>query len=139
MPLFNIRLTLARCPEVPNGDPSHYYEFRAPLDSLGHLDRAQWPMFRQFCVVSKYDHSVIAEKGLLLHTRNGKWVFSYKSGETDDETIFRLSSHVFVPGEYVSITEHDGVQRTFQVESVAPWHPTTVEGVKAARWPSART
>ncbi|MBY0511460.1 MAG: hypothetical protein K2P94_15075 [Rhodospirillaceae bacterium] len=138
MPLFNIRLTLARSPEAPNGDSSHAYEFRAPLDKTGHLDRTQWPLNRQFCVVAKHQHGVVVEKGLLLHTRNGKWVFSYKSGESDDETIFRLSSHVFIPGEYVSITEHDGVQRTFQIESVESWHPTGVEGVKAARWPSAR-
>jgi hypothetical protein len=139
MPLFNIHLALARSAEAPNGDPSHFYEFRAPLDSTGHLDHAQWPHCRQFCVVGKYERGVIAEKGLLLHTRNGKWVFSYKSGESDDETVFRLSSHVFKPGEYVSITEHDGVQRTFHVDSVDPWHLATVEGVKAARWPSGRT
>lgn len=138
MPLFNIHLSLARSSQAPHGDPNHYYEFRAPLDKAGHLDQSQWPQSRQFCVVAKHEQGIATEKGLLLNTGGGKWVFSYRAGDADDESIFRLSSHVFMAGEYVSITEHDGVQRTFHVDSVEPWHPTTIEGVKAARWPSTR-
>ena len=36
----------------------------------------------------------------------------------DDEPIFKFDRHSFVPGEYVSITEHDGVTRPFRVISV---------------------
>lgn len=135
MPLKTIRLSLARSPEFPNGNPAHSYEFRAPLDDGGHLDRAGWLQQHQFCTVKKFDRGIEVESGLLLHTRGGKWVFSYRTGDADDETIFRLSSHVFVPGEYVSITEHDGVQRTFQIESVEVWQPNPHDNVEVARWP----
>ena len=37
----------------------------------------------------------------------------------DDESGYRFGAHAFAPGEYVSITEHDGVQRTFKVVSAA--------------------
>jgi hypothetical protein len=47
-------------------------------------------------------------------------VFSYEIGEQDDEPIFRFDRHAFVEGEYVSITEHDGVTRPFRVASVRP-------------------
>ena len=30
----------------------------------------------------------------------------------------KFDRHRFVPGEYVSITEHDGVQRTFFIKAV---------------------
>ena len=32
-----------------------------------------------------------------------------------DEPIFRFGEHVFNEGEYVTITEHDGVARPFRV------------------------
>jgi hypothetical protein len=28
---------------------------------------------------------------------------------------FKFDRHYFVPGEYVSVTEHDGVMRTFRI------------------------
>ena len=58
------------------------------------------------------------ETGLLSHSASG-WLFDYDpDAEDDDEPLFRLDDHVFKDGEYVSVTEHDGVQRTFQVVSV---------------------
>jgi hypothetical protein len=33
---------------------------------------------------------------------------------------FGFDRHCFVEGEYVSITEHDGVQRTFRVTEAVP-------------------
>jgi hypothetical protein len=32
--------------------------------------------------------------------------------------VFRFDTHVFREGEYVSITEHDGVTRPFKIVSV---------------------
>jgi hypothetical protein len=135
MSLKTIHISLARSPEFPNGNLAHAYEFRAPLDEDGRLDLTGWPQNHHFCTVKKFDRGVEVEEGLLLHTRNGNWIFSYKNGEDDDESIFRLSSHKFVPGEYLAITEHDGVQRTFQIDSVENWHPNPAESVNVARWP----
>ena len=123
MTLKLIRLELARTKDHPEGDPGHAYEFRAPLDASGHLDQAAWPTVKELCVVRHFEKGNEQEKGLLVRTAGGKWVFSYAPGEDDDEAIFRFSSHAFKPGEYVSITEHDGQQRAFRVVSVSEWHP----------------
>jgi hypothetical protein len=129
MSLKSIRLELARGPDAPSGDPGHGYVFRAPLDSAGHLDEEDWPDVRDFCVVRRLERGDEVERGMLLRTRGGRWVFSYAPGTDDDEPIFRLSSHHFAPGAYVSITEHDGVQRTFRVATVEPWRaaPSNLE------------
>ena len=58
------------------------------------------------------------EVGQLVHHPKYGWAFSYEPGEDDKEPIFRFGSHVFKKGEYVSIREHDGVERTFRVVSV---------------------
>jgi hypothetical protein len=125
MTLKQIRLELARTPEHPQGDPGHAYEFRAPLDSEGRLDHAAWPAARQLCTVRRIERGVEVEKGLLLRTKAGRWAFSYAPGADDDEPIFKFSTHVFKDGEYVSITEHDGAQRTFRVARVTDWRPRT--------------
>ena len=48
------------------------------------------------------------------------WAVSYVPGEADDEPLYRLEGHQLTRGEYVSITERDGVTRTFQVAGVRP-------------------
>jgi hypothetical protein len=40
--------------------------------------------------------------------------------EEEEEPIFRFDRHRFAIGDYVSVTEHDGVQRTFRVAEVLP-------------------
>ena len=54
--------------------------------------------------------------------RGDDWTFGCAGmSEDDEEPIFRFDHHRFVAGEYVSITEHDGVQRTFRVAEVVPF------------------
>ncbi len=118
--LQKIRLELARTKESPDGDPRHGYELVAPLDKDGHLDGKAWPSVRQLCSVRRFVPDDIDEHGLLIHSRGKQWAFSYEIGEEDDEPIYRLADHRFAIGEYVSITEHDGVTRPFKVVSVAP-------------------
>jgi len=120
MSLKTISLELARSPGQPEGDPEHGYVFRAPLDENGYLDLARWPSEKQLCIVRRVSGGKTVEIGQLIHS-GGKWAFSYARGRADDENLFRLSTHKFTPGEYVSITEHDGVQRTFKVVSVDDW------------------
>ena len=123
MNLKSIRLELARSTQHPQGDAQHAYVFRAPLDPSGHLDADAWQAQRELCTVHRFDGGHEVETGTLRRSRGGRWVFSYLPGPDDDEPIFRLSKHVFSPGEYVTITEHDGVERTFKVVSVEDWHP----------------
>ncbi|MEQ8164986.1 MAG: hypothetical protein RIC93_02785 [Alphaproteobacteria bacterium] len=118
--LKRIRLELARMEGFPEGSHNHGYEFVAPLQEDGHLDMDGWREYRQVCSVHRFWGDEEPETGILLHTPGGKWVFSYEIGEEDDEPIFRFDRHAFVTGEYVSITEHDGVTRPFRVVSVNP-------------------
>jgi hypothetical protein len=116
--LYRTRLELARTSEFPEGNPNCGYEFVAPLDAQGHFDATAWHKAKGRCVVRRFWVGADDETGLLIHTRGKRWAFSYAPGEDDDEPIFKFDRHVMKPGEYVSITEHDGVTRAFRVVSV---------------------
>ncbi|MDP2332215.1 MAG: hypothetical protein Q8M19_16125 [Reyranella sp.] len=118
MSLKRIRLELARTPDHPEGSPRHGYEFMAPLDAGGHLVPADWQKAKDACTVRRFWAGADDEHGRLIHRRDGKWAFSYAPGDDDDEPIFRFDKHVFRQGEYVSVTEHDGVTRPFKVIDV---------------------
>lgn len=117
MTLKVIRLELARTKDHPEGDPNHWYIFHAPLTADGHLDATKFKEVADLCSAVKSSPEDGTETGRLIHTRGG-WAFSYAAGTDDDEPVFRLGSHVFRPGEYVTITEHDETARPFRVVSV---------------------
>jgi len=119
MSLKKIRLELARTSEYPDGHPGCGYEFTAPLDRNGHLDASDWSRVEEACTVRRFWLHGEDEHGHLQHHRN-RWVFSYRRGDEDDEPIFRLDKHAFTVGEYVSVTEHDGMSRPFRIVAVAP-------------------
>ena len=119
MSLKRIHLELARGKEFPEGSRAHGYDFIAPLDDAGHLQAEIWLQEREHCRVRRFWAGAPDEIGLLVHKRGGTWAFDYNpSSSDDDEPGFKFDRHYFLPGEYVSITEHDGVQRTFRVVSV---------------------
>ncbi|MDX2102043.1 MAG: hypothetical protein EAZ99_11990 [Alphaproteobacteria bacterium] len=117
MTLATIRLELARNPGFPDGSADHGYELHAPLTADGHLDLDAYPALRKRCTVRRFwaGHE---EHGVLHRTANHAWAFSYAEGEDDDEAIFKLEQHRFVPGDYVTIKEHDGGAMTFKVTQV---------------------
>lgn len=125
MSLKRIRLELARTPEFPEGSNRHGYEFVAPLDAAGHLVAADWAKAKEACMVRRFWAGDADEHGKLIHRRDGKWAFSYAPGDDDDEPIFRFDKHVFLKGEYVSVTEHDGETRPFKVVDVRAAVTTT--------------
>lgn len=86
MSMKRIRLELARDHELPEGSRDRGYEFMAPLDENGQLLADEWRTTRERCRV-----------------------------KNDDEPGFKFDRHHFIPGEYVSVTEHDGVLRTFRI------------------------
>ena len=58
------------------------------------------------------------EQGTLRHVGLG-WHFHYDGQDVDDdEPLFKLDRHSIVENEYLSVTEHDGVLRTFRVVQV---------------------
>ena len=119
MTLKRIRLELARDHDFPEGSRDRGYEFAAPLDPEGRLAAVEWKKVRDRCSVQRFWPGVPTELGRLVHKRGGAWAFDYDpSRDSDDETGFKLSSHRFLPGEYVSFKEHDGVMRTFRVAAV---------------------
>ena len=120
MGLKRIRLELARTPEFPQGNPDHGYEFVAPMTDDGHIDAIAWKEVKDRCEVTRFWGQGEFESGMLRHVGGG-WRFDYKAkDDSDDEPFFKLDRHALTEGAYVSITEHDGVQRPFRVVSVMP-------------------
>lgn len=117
MSLKKIHLELARTPQFPEGNPACGYEFRAPLDADGRLDSGEWAKVRNACTVRRFWQRADDAHGQLHHDRN-RWAFSFRAGDDDDEPIFRFDKHAFKVGEYVSVTEHDGITRPFRVVAV---------------------
>jgi hypothetical protein len=123
MTLKSIVLELARNPHTPHGDRGWRYEFRAPLDESGRFDADAWRAVKALCIVRRFENGDLVETGLLCRAPSGRFFFSYRPGVEDDEPVFRFADHRFVPGEYVTITEHDGIARTFRVVGVSHWSP----------------
>jgi hypothetical protein len=119
MTLKHVRLELARDPQFLNGSRDRGYEFVAPLDEDGHLDAAEWRALRDRCKVRRFWPNEVSPIGHLVRRPGGSWAFDYDPGtQSDDEPGFKLDSHRFVAGEYVSFREHDGKMRTFVVKAV---------------------
>ena len=126
MVLSLIRLELARDHDFPQGSRRHGYEFVAPLDLDGHIERTEWEKNKELCIVKRFWGDAEVEAGHLIRKPRGNWAFHYDllGAPDDDETGYRFSDHTFRIGDYVSINEHDDVLRTFRVVSVqdAPMH-----------------
>ncbi|MBI1213869.1 MAG: hypothetical protein GC190_20600 [Alphaproteobacteria bacterium] len=120
MRLSRIHLELARSKEHPDGDPHFGYEFVAPLDANGLLDAKAWQEVKGACMVRHFAPGQDDENGRLIHRGKG-WIFDYDNHDTDDdEPVFKLDKHTIKQGEYLSITEHDGITRTFKIATVRP-------------------
>ena len=120
MALKQIRLELARTRELPEGSDKRGYEFFAPLKRDGHIDGEHFKELAQLCTVHKFWDGE-DEHGQIVRTRDGKhFAFSYQPGDEDDEPFFKLDRHPLAKDSYVSITEHDGVQRPFKVVETTP-------------------
>lgn len=119
-----IRLHLARSSEFPSGSAHHGYEFVAPLDTRGHIDAKLWEKYRDHCRVKRFWEGHGEQVGRLVHMPGGaehaRWVFDYDSSRVDDdESGYRFGTHVFAPGEYVTLRDQFQ-SHTFQVISVEP-------------------
>jgi hypothetical protein len=120
--LRRVRLELARDHDFPEGSSERGYDFIAPLDDNGHLVASAWKALRERCRVRRFWPGEREEVGHLVHKPGGAWAFHYDihGDPSHDETGFHLDTHVFKPGEYVSVKEQDDVLRTFRVISVRP-------------------
>lgn len=117
--LKTVRLNLARTPEFPDGSDRHFYRFTAPLTADGQLDPEGWKKHRDMCRVVRSWAGEEEDIGHLIHRPGGSWGFTYDlGGDEGDEAGFKLSTHRFVPGEYVSIRDDEGELNTFRVVTV---------------------
>ena len=117
--LKTVRLNLARTREFPDGSDRHFYRFTAPLDADGHLHAEGWRQNRERCRVVRSWAGEEEDIGHLVHRPGGSWGFHYDiDGDEGDEAGYRLGSHRFVPGEYVSIRDDEGDLHTFRVVSI---------------------
>ncbi|MDX2307256.1 MAG: hypothetical protein NW216_03355 [Hyphomicrobium sp.] len=118
--LRHIHLLLAREPGHPDGSSREGYELIAPLDAEGHLDETAWRSLKDKCRVKRFAEQEADQIGHIVRKPGGHWAFHYDihGSIENDETGYRLASHRFVPGEYVSIKERDGELKTFRVAAV---------------------
>lgn len=119
MAWMRVRLELARGPGFPQGSHRHGYEFVLPLLADGRLDRHAYGMAPELCTVHRFWEGDGDFVGELVHL-DGTWAFSYVPGPDDDEAIVHFAHHLYREGEYVTIREPDGAERTFQIVRVAP-------------------
>jgi len=115
----HIHLELAREPDHPAGDSGHGYDILAPLTDEGHLDAETWRAHKHRCRVRRFRPAEESSIGVLRHGPGRRWYIDYDPGsDADDEPGYRFEDERFVPGEYVSIREDDGVIHTFRVTAV---------------------
>jgi len=133
MPLYLIRLELARDKIHPEGSRLHGYEYYAPLDDRGHFDAAQWHLLSETCTLRRFWDGADDSYGHLILADNKDWAFSYiPDDDSDDEPVFRLDRHTIRLGEYLTVTGPDRQQHTFRVAGLAPVpapRPQSREGV----------
>jgi hypothetical protein len=126
--LQRITLHLARSPDFPEGSVDHGYEIVAPLDAGGHLDDEEWRSKRAQCRVRRFWPGEPDRYGLLVHRHGGAdgatWMIDYNLDRTDDdESGYRLGTHTFRVGDYVSIRDADSDLHTFRIVDVQPLSP----------------
>ena len=112
-----VRLELARCREFPDGSRTHGYALTLPLDPQGRLTPSNWSRQRHSASFTRF-WGEDSESGRLVHGRHG-WGLAFDD-DSEVEPIFRSVEHRFAEGEYISITERDGMTRTFRVAAVQP-------------------
>jgi len=121
MTLTRIRLELGRVEGFPEGSSGHGYEFIVPLTRDGHIDASGWLKVKDKCRVRRFWGADPEELGYLRRHGEHGWYFDYRRhDQADDEPFFKLQTHRLVKDGYVSITEHDGVQRPFKIVLVQP-------------------
>lgn len=120
--LKKVVLHLSRTADYPNGSGEHGYGVVLPLDDDGRLLPDIWEKHQDDCTVHRFWRGEEDEHGLLIQMEEGGWAFSYDpKSDYDDEPVFRLDAQTVSPGEYISVTGHDGEDRPFRVDSVRPY------------------
>lgn len=121
--LKKVRLELGRTRDFPEGSPDQCCESIVALTPSAQINRKIWEAEKLNRSPLRFWGNADFERGELIPLPEGGWAFSYAPGEEDDEPIYRLADRTLSEGEYVSITEHDGVTRPFKVVRTSEWRP----------------
>jgi hypothetical protein len=110
MALSLIVMRLARNPgtKFADGDDHRGYALTAPLTADGKLDAAELRKHPNECTVRRFAPDEDPEEGRLVH-RGGRWFFDYGDQGDGEEPRYRLGDHTFRVGDYVSVTDADGL------------------------------
>ncbi len=120
MTLFHVHMILARTDEYPEGSNAFGYDLVVPLDANMNLDPEGWKTHKEACTVRRFTRDEADEHGLLRHIGRG-WIIDYDATtDEDNEPFFKLDQRKIDIGEYLTVTEADGEQRTFRVVTVSP-------------------
>ncbi len=119
MSLKRIILRLARNPGFPNGDDRQGYTLFAPLAADGQLDAEAWKQNREGCRVFRFHNDPAEMADGWLRKRGQSWYFHYdEEEEGEDESGFKLGSHIFREGEYVTISSHGSHPLAYRITDV---------------------
>ncbi|KQP46517.1 MAG: hypothetical protein WC563_09905 [Brevundimonas sp.] len=118
--LAHIRLTLAREPGHPVGDPETGYDLIAVVDHDGRLDAAGCKAAGEHCRIRRFEGGQTVAFGHLRPISNHRWILDFDPGEKDDQIGFRFDDASFLPGAYVSLTGGAGEQHTYCVSMFGP-------------------
>ncbi len=120
MPLSRIVMRLARNPDagVAEGDDSRGYTLVAPLSDTGLLDEDQWRAHKDECSVRAFSSDGAVRLGRLAR-RGNNWFFDYdRTATEDDEPVFKLDSHKFISGEYITVKDTADEPLVYRVTEV---------------------
>ena len=94
MPLYNVRLEMAREPGFPEGNKNRGYNLVLPLGDDMKIDGAEWKKHPEACTVERFWDGERAELGYLERHKKGQWVFDYDfDDDKDEESGFRLGEY----------------------------------------------
>lgn len=107
----------------PDGNPGHRYEIELALDAGGRPDAAAWAAdpvpWRARRIVPGAD----AEPGDVQHDPDHGWSIRFfgraADGPDAPETHFQCGPDPLRPGDYVTVTEPDGIEFVYRVVGVA--------------------
>ena len=114
-----IKLELAREIAEQAELASHAYELHLPLSDDGRIDVSEWRRDPMRCHVTRKRPGEPSASSRILFFNGGTWALDFPNQNSrDDEVGFRLSSDMFLEGEYVSIREDDGRMHLFRIMQV---------------------
>jgi hypothetical protein len=122
MAVVRITLALTAGPGLPEGSTAHRYEIELALDSGGHPDAAAWLADPEPWRARRIQPDTDPVQGDVQHEPDHGWSIRFfgtaAEGPDAPETMFDCGSDPVRPGEYVTVTEPDGVEWTYRVVAV---------------------